>query len=70
MFAPSEYAFSSSKINPNELRGLMRSVPRLTDVILRHVVPGSLYTSGIDFIQEKQTANNQIVSLSLYTDLP
>ncbi|XP_023346423.1 transforming growth factor-beta-induced protein ig-h3 [Eurytemora carolleeae] len=57
VFAPTNEAFA--KIPQDTLNGLLADKDALTKVLLRHVVPGTLYSKGIYWAEHKTAGGNE-----------
>merc|ERR1712214_280313 len=63
IFAPTNEAFA--KIPSDALQGLLADKEALTAVLLRHALPGSLFSKGITW-QEHKTAGGDLVATQVF----
>ena len=63
IFAPTNDAFA--KIPSEALQGLLADKEALTAVLLRHALPGSLFSKGITW-QEHKTAGGDLVATQVF----
>ena len=65
VFAPTNAAFA--KIPPTTLNGLLQDKPALTKILLRHVVPATVFANGIPCSTSVTTAGNDKLQVTKST---